>query len=337
MTARSKPLYGITPFRANMDDQLTSFEFRVFSTMCGFANNETHLCWPKQRTLANLLHTSVSQISQTIARLVELGYVEIQKMGFPARNIYRIIWEIPPKSAETIFPNVGEPASEPSEPSDTADETCLPATEFTVGETQSLPASKHRVYRGVKSLNIPIEHTSKTPSSEVSLYSTSLAHSAESAPPTVTAPLTRTREGLETLDTTALKRDPLFVALVACLGREPVTRREWRQWIMAVNQLHGAGVKASEIPRAIQGFQATFPRATITPLALVNQWSLIREGKAHDLAQLEIHRRSAQVVHDADAERQHAQDARRAAERAEVDRLMAEWGYGARAGESPRG
>jgi hypothetical protein len=279
--------------------------------MCGFANNETHLCWPKQRTLANLLHTSVSQISQTIARLVELGYVEIQKMGFPARNIYRIIWEIPPKSAETIFPNVGEPASEPSDPSDTADETCLPATEFTVGETQSLAASKHRVYRGVKSLNIPIEHTSKTPSSEVSLYSTPLAHRAETAPPTVTAPLTRTRGGF---DPSSLRRDPLFIAVCVYLP-EPVLDAEWRQWAAMLNQLHRGGVQAADIATAVKGWQLRWDIAKLTLPALIHHWAEIREGKSSEQVQTAIRSRQ-----HADAARTAA--ARRAEQRDEYLRLV---------------
>ena len=160
---------------------------------------------------------------------------------------------------------------------------------------------------------------------EPSYYPSSLARSVENAaadsPSEGAAP--PDRRARERLDTSALKRDPLFIALVACLGREPLTRREWWQWRTAVNELHSVGVHAAAIPTAIKGFQLNFPRASVTPLALVNQWSLIREGKSRDIAQLEIARRESA----AKAERERAEQERREQEHAAVLEYLSAEGY----------
>ena len=133
------------------------------------------------------------------------------------------------------------------------------------------------------------------------------------------------------LDVEALKRDPLTVTLIACFGREPATRREWDQWRLAINDMHAAGITAAELPRAIQGYQVVYPTSRLTPLALVAHWSEIREGKAHDLAQLEISRRSTEAAAAERRERERADAERREREQAAVDAFMLANGYGARA------
>ena len=194
------------------------------------------------------------------------------------------------------------------------------------GETDTVGASPEPISdEGTKNAPIhPITHP-KDPS----YYPSSLARSAdltEGASGDVTAPPERrTRES--SFDETALRRDPLTLTLIACLGHEPATRREWSQWRIAVNDLHTAGATPDDIPRAIRGYQATYPRARVTPLALVGHWSEIQEGKPHDLAQLEISRRAAAATAAQQAERERANAERKAEEQREVQRLLGEYGY----------
>ena len=151
MAAQFEPAFGIVPGRAYGDAHLTAFQFRVFALMCGYANRKDHICWPKQETLAKILHTSVKVVSKIIVQLIKLGYVEVSKSGFPARNVYRIIWEEPLQKPLASY----LPATE-----STPQTTLLLATEST--PQQTLLADGVRVHRGVDSYNIPIEHTSKS-------------------------------------------------------------------------------------------------------------------------------------------------------------------------------
>ena len=317
LAAEEAPYMSAVPGRAIVDRRLTAHDYRIFALMCGYSNKITRICWPKQETLARLLGTNVQVISKCVAKLMKLGYVEVAKTGFPARNVYRIVWADPQE----------KPLAE-----------CLPATELSPQTSQSCLPRQVRVVSPDKRNNRLLEQTIRTSSSEVTVNQTSLAHSAENAAPApasvAASPERRTRERL---NVSALKRDPLVIALIACFGVEPATPHEWDSWRIAVNDLHAAGATSRDIPRAIQAYQALHPKGRITPMALARNWSQIREGKSHDLAQLEISRRSTQAVRDTDAERRAAEEERRAAERAEVDRLMAEWGYGPRQGESPRG
>lgn len=202
------------------------------------------------------------------------------------------------------------------------------------GETDTQRAEPESVSDG-GAKNAPI-HPITHPSNP-SYYPSSLAPQAlipssarEAAPPERRA---RERE----FDESALRRDPLTLALVACLGREPATRREWGQWRIAVNDMRSAGITPGDLPRAIRGYQATYPRARVTPLALVGHWSEIQEGKPHDLAQLEISRRATEAASADKRERERADAERKAQERREVQRFLSEYGYTDGSGNFTRG
>ena len=283
-------------------------------------------CWPRIKHLAKICGCDGRSIQRHLTALINDGWV--RRIARPNRsNFYQIhrpavqIRENYPLIPENQTPDtsVTTPLTPVSPPPDTSVTPPLtPVSPRTINRTSSEPKE---------------EPSSRLP--KVSIYQTSLAQRADNPPPTVTAPPERRTR--ERLNVAALKRDPLVVTLIACFGVEPATPHEWDSWRIAVNDLHTAGATSNDIPRAIKAYQSLHPTGRVTPMALARNWSQIREGKSHELAQLEIQRRSSQAVHDADAERQRAQDARRDAERAEVDRLMAKWGYGARAGEPPRG
>lgn len=300
------PTYAQVHASAVFDKRLTNTQFRILSVLSLYANTED-MCWPKLDTLVDLLGTHKSAISRTINQLVDLGYVTIEKRGFPARNLYRVN-----RKAAQHRVDVASTL-------DAISDIRVDAT-----ATKSLRHGNSRVDATSTDMNRPIEQTKKnTRVANIDLSSSSLARSADTTAPRATAPGARERG----FDESSLRRDPLTVGLIACLGYAPVTRREWGQWRIAVNDLHACGATADDIPRAIRGYQATYPRARVTPLALVGHWAEIQEGKPHDLAQLEISRRAGETDARQKAERQHADAERKAQEQREVQRLLGEYGY----------
>ena len=305
------------PVAAMLDSELTHRDKCVLMAMCWHAN-QRHLLWCKQETLAAELNLPISKISESIAQLIAHGYAEIVRKAYRGAenaalrtNKYRIIWQ----------DDKGEP--DPDE---------LPATHISRSGKSIFPATGNHISRSGKQ-NRTLEQNQKEQSpSEDSFNSTSLAHSAEkpaeSTTVTMTAPLTRTRERF---DSSALRRDPLYIALAEHLP-EPQTYDEWRTWAAMIGRLHRIQVSAADIPTAVKGYGLLYPNAVMTIRALVNQWAHIREGKTREQVAATVRNRNTpQTERAAQAERE-----RRDAERAEVDRLMAEWGYGTRQGEPPR-
>ena len=297
MADQDAPYLAVIPGRALIDPRLSAFQFRTLALMCGYANRNTRICWPKQETLARLLGTNVQVISKIVAKLIKFGYVEITKTGFPARNVYRIVWADPQE----------KPLAE-----------CLPATELSPQTSQSCLPRQVRVVSPDKCNNRLLEQTIRTSSSEVSLLPTSLAQRADSAPPTMTAsPERRTRERF---DSSALRRDPLYIALAEHLP-EPATYDEWRTWAAMIGRLHRIQVSAADIPTAVKGYRLLYPHAVMTIRALVNQWAYIREGKNHEQVRATIRHQKR----DAEEAERAAERARREPdERAEIERIERE-------------
>lgn len=234
--------------------------------MCGYANRKDHICWPKQETLAKILHTSVKVISNITIQLQKLGYVEVAKSGYPARNVYRIIWDEPKKKPLADYLPASESTAQWSQTSESIPQW-----------TKSPSANGVRVHSPVDSYNRPLEQTMRTSSSRDDLSSTSLA------------PLARTRGRF---DQAALRRDPLFIAVCAYLP-EPVLDAEWRQWTAMLNQLHRGGVRAADIATAVKGWQLRWDITKLTLPALVHNWAAIREGKSSEQVATSIRNRNA--------------------------------------------
>jgi hypothetical protein len=148
MAAQFEPAFGVVPGRAYGDLRLTAFQFRVFALMCGYANRKDRICWPKQETLAKILHTSAKVISKIVVQLQKLGYVEIAKSGYPARNVYRIIWDEPLNKPLAAYLPATESTPQWSQPSDSTPQ----------GGQTPLPRGV-RLHSPVESYNRPLEQT----------------------------------------------------------------------------------------------------------------------------------------------------------------------------------
>jgi hypothetical protein len=295
LAAQFSPAFAVIPGRALTDTRLSPSEFRVFAVMCGHANRADRICWPKQETLAKLLGTDKFEISRAVRRLAELGYVQIIKRGYPLSNKYRIVFE---------------------DPSPSATQSCVPAQ-------LRVASQRNPELRPSATKNRNIEQEHRTPYSESSYLSNSLAQSAEKrdvvSPVTVLAPAARERE----IDAPALKRDPLYGAFTQALGYAPETPALWQEWISGINQLHRLGATEAQIVTAIANYANHFPNAkSCTVRAIVKWWPMLKEGKSADVIKLENARRSEEIrqaaQRAADAETQR----RRAEQQHEVDRLI---------------
>lgn len=131
-------------------------------------------------------------------------------------------------------------------------------------------------------------------------------------------PERRTRERF---DPSALKRDPLYIAVTQFLP-EPASPGEWRQWGVMISRLHSAGASAADIPTAVRGYGLLYPKAPLTLPGIERQWSLIREGKTREQLQLAVTRRNKalrEAASQPDRERQ------RELARIERERTEREW------------
>lgn len=317
------PAFAMVPEWAIFSRKLTNHQYRVYTILCLYANKYDR-AWPKVENLAEKAGISHQAISKTIRELAALGLVTITKTGFPARNRYLVYrGSQPPKSWSEGGKNEAEDGEDGQEDGqlqpqvDSADTP--PSCNPTLHQLQPVVAR-------VATSEVADEQTNRTDHknsvSQENLLGTSLATA-------VAPPERRTRERL---DLSALKRDPLIIALAACFGREPATPREWEQWRLAVNDLHTAGATADDIPRAIRGYQTAFPDSRIiTPFALVKHWSEIQGGTPHAIRQHEITRRTLDAEKRERDALKRAEQERRAREAAEVERYMREHGLGARA------
>ena len=262
-------------------------------------------CWPRIKHLAKICGCDGRSIQRHLTALINDGWV--RRIARPNRsNFYQI--HRPAVQIRENYPLIPENQT----PDTSVTPPLTPVSPRTINRTSSEPKE---------------EPSSRLP--KVSIYQTSLAQRADNPPPTVTAPPERRTR--ERFDSSALRRDPLYIALAEHLP-EPQTYDEWRTWAAMIGRLHRIQVSAADIPTAVKGYGLLYPNAVMTIRALLNQWAHIREGKTREQVAATVRNRNTpQTERAAQAERE-----RRDAERAEVDRLMAEWGYGTRQGEPPR-
>ena len=68
-------------------------------------------------------------------------------------------------------------------------------------------------------------------------------------------------------------RNELWDAISQAIGWNPVTARERTIMAMAVKELVDVRASVDEVSRAAKGYRSLYPRAALTPLALVKHWS----------------------------------------------------------------
>ena len=85
----------------------------VFGELASYTNNDSKICWPSHKTIAEEVNLSISTVKRSIAELVELGAVVKEnrygKDGSPTSNEYVLIFTIP----EHLNLNLGSPTNPP--------------------------------------------------------------------------------------------------------------------------------------------------------------------------------------------------------------------------------
>ena len=288
----------VTPTFAQMhatavfDKRLSNAQFRILTVLSLYANSDD-ICWPKLDTLADLLGTHKSAISRTINQLVDLGYVTIEKRGFPARNLYRV-------RRKAVSSSVDATAT-----LDAIFDTRVDAT-----ATKSLHHGNSRVDATATDRTDHIEQTIQNTVSNVHALPSSLARSAENG----RADRAQQRE----IEREAMKRDPLYGAFVRSLDFEPETRQMWDEWRVGINELNRLHATPQDVYRAVSAYYSRFPQATCSVRAIVKWWPALKEGKSHDVAKLEASQRSSETVR---AETRAEDERRRAEARAAREQL----------------
>jgi hypothetical protein len=104
----------VLPFRAVADKQLTDGGLRVLAAICSYCNR-AGITWVSQAKVASDLGISRQGITNQMAQLRRLGYVEIVKKGFRGErsNTIRVIFD-PTVDAETAIAITS--AQEPTRP-----------------------------------------------------------------------------------------------------------------------------------------------------------------------------------------------------------------------------
>lgn len=104
----------VLPFRAVADKQLTDGALRVLAAICSYCNR-AGITWVSQAKVASDLGISRQAITNQMAQLRRLGYVEIVKKGFRGErsNTIRVIFD-PTVDAETAIAITS--AQEPTRP-----------------------------------------------------------------------------------------------------------------------------------------------------------------------------------------------------------------------------
>ena len=92
----SNARFSIVPSKAVKDSRITPTQFRTLSAL-GLYGDENGWCYPKLKTLAELLGKSKQAVSRDIQALVALGYVEVyhqyREDGSQTHNNYRLIFD----------------------------------------------------------------------------------------------------------------------------------------------------------------------------------------------------------------------------------------------------
>ena len=92
----SNARFSIIQSRAVSDDRITNAQFRTLSAL-GIYGDKNGWCFPKLKTLGDMLGKSKQAVSMDIKALVELGYIEVKKQyrddGSQQNNLYRILFD----------------------------------------------------------------------------------------------------------------------------------------------------------------------------------------------------------------------------------------------------
>lgn len=86
--------WGAVATRAIFDPTLSDRSVRILAALATFAD-KNRVCDPRQADLAVEFGVTRQAIAKQIHELVVRGYVKVERGGFPARNVYRLILDQP--------------------------------------------------------------------------------------------------------------------------------------------------------------------------------------------------------------------------------------------------
>lgn len=97
--------YMVVPWRAAADQRINkTAAYVVLTIICGYTNRHGET-WVGQQTIADILGVSRQAVSKQIARLVELGYIQILTKAFKDRSArMRVVFD-PKMSLEEVKAN----------------------------------------------------------------------------------------------------------------------------------------------------------------------------------------------------------------------------------------
>ncbi|MBB3937692.1 helix-turn-helix domain-containing protein [Aureimonas phyllosphaerae] len=84
--------WGKVPREVFLDDRLTRRDLRVLGILCTHADGRTGICTRKQEAIAEEIGSDRSGVNRSIAKLVQLGYVDThQRAGMKRSLQYRVL------------------------------------------------------------------------------------------------------------------------------------------------------------------------------------------------------------------------------------------------------
>lgn len=143
-------------------------------------------------------------------------------------------------------------------------------------------------------------------SSSVSSSVRDMATQAASAAPSRPSPTPKAQKTAEPPAIKARLPDPLWDAMVEAMGQGPATKNERGHWNSALKQLRDIGATPDDIRNRASTYRVEWPKVTLTPMALVNNWTLFAHitsppsKKAEDMTYDDLQRaRDARTAADA--------------------------------------
>lgn len=108
----SNARFSVLQSRAVMDKRISNAEFRTLAALGTFGDKDGW-CFPRLKTIGDMLGKSRQAVSQDIARLAAMGYIEIHHQkrddGSNGSNKYRILFDTPIDASQPCQPDINTP------------------------------------------------------------------------------------------------------------------------------------------------------------------------------------------------------------------------------------
>ena len=83
---------------------LTPTQRNIYVSICGHLGRYSGECWPRQRTIAAMLHVTDRAVRKGVNKLKELGYLKVERVarGRKRINVYTVL--SPPRTTPADTP-----------------------------------------------------------------------------------------------------------------------------------------------------------------------------------------------------------------------------------------